>query len=123
MPRPQEAAHYSGAYVITLSQVYEQSDWDRHFYSCFLEPMQGIWRWILARKKYDYYLKVDPDTWVRGAYSPTLTSPGFPSYILGKKDIVWCEVPSCGKCSRRRSPRRPQSSESARRTGASARIC
>merc|ERR1711934_191152 len=52
---------------IPATKVYDQSKWDHHFYTFFREPMREIWSKLLspnAPRTYDFYLKVDTDTFV-----------------------------------------------------------
>lgn len=50
-----------------MEKVYEQRDWQRHFDTYFREPMKVVYGKLLGMEypKYDYYIKVDPDAFVR----------------------------------------------------------
>jgi len=52
---------------MNMSKVYEQSEWQKHFDSFFREPMEVIWSRLLSQtaQPYNYYVKVDTDSYVR----------------------------------------------------------
>jgi hypothetical protein len=75
--------------TLVAVKAYDQPEWPLHFYTNLLQPMRFIYRYLSRQPvKYDWYVKLDTDTWVN-PYTfhdifdqPMYSSPQTKAYVL-----------------------------------------